>query len=437
MKKMLCISLLLSLTLSACEISNRVDITLHLNGGTINNKDTLVLSLRDFKRLNEYPKLHGKIFSSYYYDQYFSQRFEGNYEITKSIDLYAKYYDDIFEYQLEDNTYSITKVVDDIYSSITVPDYIENTYVKKIKKEAIKNITVNKLFLRNIEEIEKDAFINSSINYLEIGNQIKKIEYGAFRKVKNLRAVKIDENSHYSAVNNVILEKLPGDERVIIGNYGYDKSMFNEDQLSTVDIVSIAPYSFSNLYVYNDKLNIKGYTFYIPSTVSEISESAFEDCNVYCYNDDEQIKIQLGFFFFDNIEIIHKNAFANSAVTLVKYEIQKVVRDNVVKFVPSETGIETFGEGAFQNTELKKIILPKTLKKIEKNCFYSCDVLTEIYYEGSPEEYKKIIIEEEGNEALLNANVYYYSETKEIGRWYYECDPNSKIPYLGTPTFYK
>ena len=272
---------------------------------------------------------------------------------------------------------------------------------------------------------------------MEIGNQIKKIEYGAFRKVKNLRAVKIDENSHYSAVNNVILEKLPGDERVIIGNYGYDKSMFNEDQLSTVDIVSIAPYSFSNLYVYNDKLDIKGYTFYIPSTVSEISESAFEDCNVYCYNDDEQIKIQLGFFFFDNIEIIHKNAFANSAVTLVKYEIQKVVRDNVVKFVPSETGIETFGEGAFQNTELKKIILPKTLKKIEKNCFYSCDVLTEIYYEGSPEEYKKIIIEEEGNEALLNANVHYYSETKEIGRWYYECDASSKIPYLGTPTFYK
>lgn len=436
MKKILCVSLLLSLSLSSCKTSERIDITLHLNGGTINNKETLVLSPKELQRLDEYPKLYGKIFSSYYYDPYFSNRFDGDFNITKSIDLYAKYCDDIFEYKLENNTYSIIGINGDIFSSVEIPDYIENVYVSKVTKESLKNLTINNLFMKSIEVIEKDAFINSSINYLEIGDKIKKIEYGAFRKLKNLRAVKIDENSYYSATNNVILEKLKGDERIIIGNYGYDKSMFNEDQLSTIDIVGIAPYSFSNLYFYDAKLESKGYTFYIPSTVSEISESAFEDCNVYCYNEEEQIKIQLGFFFFDNVEKINKNAFANSAVTLVKYEIQKIEEAGEIKFIPSETGIELLGEGAFENTELKKIIIPRTVTKIEKNCFFSCDLLTEVYYEGTEEEFKNIVIEE-GNEVIHNAKKYYYSKDYEPGRWYYHCDPNSKIPYLGSTVIYE
>lgn len=56
------------------------------------------------------------------------------------------------------------------------------------------------------------------------------------------------------------------------------------------------------------------------------------------------------------------------------------------------------GEGAFKspkNSELKKVFFPKTLRTIGKDVFEGCEALEDIYYQGSEEEFAKIVCETE------------------------------------------
>ena len=53
MKKLINLVLLLSLALTSCQKEEQLTVTLHLNGGTINNSETLKLSLRQFKNTKE------------------------------------------------------------------------------------------------------------------------------------------------------------------------------------------------------------------------------------------------------------------------------------------------------------------------------------------------------------------------------------------------
>lgn len=56
------------------------------------------------------------------------------------------------------------------------------------------------------------------------------------------------------------------------------------------------------------------------------------------------------------------------------------------------------GDGAFcsqRNGELKKVFLPKTLKRIGKDVFEGCEALEDIYYQGSEDEFSRISSETE------------------------------------------
>ena len=61
-------------------------------------------------------------------------------------------------------------------------------------------------------------------------------------------------------------------------------------------------------------------------------------------------------------------------------------------------------------THLEKIFLPRNLRKIKTNAFLNCTSLTDIYYEGSEEDWNKLIEEREsGNSLLLDATVHFNS----------------------------
>ena len=451
MKKIINISLIAFLSLVSCknntdftsddkDRSDNYIVTLHLDQGKIDDRNLLVLTLKQFKELNEYPKYEGHIFTSYYVDKYFYTIFDENFKIEENLDLYAKYTEDIYEYQINNNEVTIVDVIDEKVKNdkIIVPDYLLEKKVTRIKEQSFSNLNLSTLDLNEIEYIEKDSFYNSTISYLKIGDTIENIEYGAFRNIKYLYSVEIEDNLKYSAVNNVILEKNEGNQRTIIGYYSYKwKSMFNEQDLTTIDVVEIAPYSFTNIYVKeklvpikDDEGNITGYnkspggfTLYIPSTIEKLNESSFEDCKVYRFDENEnEIEIELGAYFFKGTKEIGKNAFKNSSISLIKYETKK--ENDVV--VPYGEGVEIFKEGAFmENKNIKEFTLPKTLKKIEKDCFKNCDNLKTIFYEGTKEEYQNIVIEE-GNEALNNVEVLYFSKEKVENGWFYDENTVSK-----------
>ncbi len=107
-------------------------------------------------------------------------------------------------------------------------------------------------------------------------------------------------------------------------------------------------------------------------------------------------------------------------------------------------GVIYLGNAAFDASGLKTIVLPKSLQKIGDSCFWICDSLTSVIYNGSPEMWSTIEIEP-ANNPLVNAeltcllapynglnnfvvtNTYenQFSDISDID-WYYE---NVKMSY--------
>ena len=81
-----------------------------------------------------------------------------------------------------------------------------------------------------------------------------------------------------------------------------------------------------------------------------------------------------------------------------------------LKEVILEEGVETIGEGAFLNTELVSITIPKSVKSIGKSAFGQNWNTFTVHYNGTKAEWEalkeKIDNTDEGNIALLNATIH-------------------------------
>ena len=71
--------------------------------------------------------------------------------------------------------------------------------------------------------------------------------------------------------------------------------------------------------------------------------------------------------------------------------------------------VVSIGESAFNGCGLKKILIPAGIKKIGSYAFDNNWELTDIYYRGSEEQWKKIFIEEEGvgSSVLKDVTIHY------------------------------
>ena len=88
---------------------------------------------------------------------------------------------------------------------------------------------------------------------------------------------------------------------------------------------------------------------------------------------------------------ISKSAFAN----------QERITDIVLP-----TSLEAIPEGAFSGCSgLKRITLPKSITYIGEGTFAGCDSLEDVYYEGSPEEWKHVKIVHQKHEVEFGSLV--------------------------------
>ena len=82
--------------------------------------------------------------------------------------------------------------------------------------------------------------------------------------------------------------------------------------------------------------------------------------------------------------------------------------------------LKTIGKDVFKNSSIDSVLIPKNLKSIGSNAFANCDDLKVVYFCGTEEEWNAIQIES-GNDSLINAPRYYYSEVPiaDGNFWYY------------------
>ena len=89
-----------------------------------------------------------------------------------------------------------------------------------------------------------------------------------------------------------------------------------------------------------------------------------------------------------------------------KAEIPEKTDDGEVRMILS---------GAFEgNKELKGVVIPESVVKIEENVFNGCENLQDIYFNGSMESWKRLYVEGSGNESFINAKVHFMANGEMI-----------------------
>ena len=117
----------------------------------------------------------------------------------------------------------------------------------------------------------------------------------------------------------------------------------------------------------------------------------------------------------DSLKRIQLSAFMNAPVDEIEIP-ENVTRIDTYAFCYSENlkkviiraKIESIPDQVFLRCySLKEITIPKSVKEIGYNTFCDCDSLSDIYYEGTEEEWNKINVNEKGNDALKSATIHY------------------------------
>ena len=89
-------------------------------------------------------------------------------------------------------------------------------------------------------------------------------------------------------------------------------------------------------------------------------------------------------------------------------------------------GVTVIEENAFEGcAAMKTIVLPSTLTLVQDSGFLNCSALKSVFFAGTEEQFDAIEFTD-SNDDLLDANIYFYSETEptsEGAYWHYE---NSK-----------
>lgn len=81
---------------------------------------------------------------------------------------------------------------------------------------------------------------------------------------------------------------------------------------------------------------------------------------------------------------------------------------------PNGTTVEGIGASAFENNaDITTVFLPATIKTIESNAFKQCTSLTDVYYDGTEEEWAAVSVATRGNSTLLSATMHFKDSATE------------------------
>lgn len=135
--------------------------------------------------------------------------------------------------------------------------------------------------------------------------------------------------------------------------------------------------------------------------ITELENDAFENCR-------NLTELELP----NTLERIGMRAFMNTGLTSLSLPEKMTYIDAAFSYTSLESiewpdGVKIIYGGTFYHCEeLSSITLSKDVTEIRNGAFQECPKLTDIYYEGTEEEFSGIVIGEE-NEALSHVTFHY------------------------------
>lgn len=302
-----------------------------------------------------------------YSDQLLTNNLEYEFDVNENISLYAKSKVkaemEIFNFTSDTQNCVITSCKNPDLEEIIIPDYVteikkctvHNTALKKvtigknvktISEEAFYNCTeLEEVIFESdsvLEEIESEAFFNSSIKSLTIPKSLKIIGTSAFQYSK-IEQLYFEENSNLEEISNEAF---------------CDNNILNLELPSSLKKIGYS--AFYNALIVDELI--------IPSSVEEIGETAFSCSTIG----------ELRFEENSNFSIITDQAFAYAYIdkVIISKDVTEIKEyafyDAQIKELLFENGssLETIGEYAFAgNNCLKYLALPENLKLIKEYAF--------------------------------------------------------------------
>lgn len=279
-----------------------------------------------------------------------------------------------------------------------------------VPDELFMNATVGNVIVgEGVKKIGRQAFCFCSAEKISLPASVTEIGFAAFVGLQSTQISLASGNKKYYIQNNYVIDLQNHAIVVAFSDSGEIPTTFTwvnngDKDVKSYDVTSIAPNAFT--YVRLQRL-------VIPGNVKVVDNAAFIGSlveEVVLEEGVERIGTEAFFYSYDlqtvvvpnSIKYIGKNAFAK---TKFYTELAKNAQDIIYvgKFAYDYVGSRdveqlqikdgTIGitEQAFERLSgLKKIILPSTLKSIEKNAFYGCVSVTDIYFNGSDSDWEAL-----------------------------------------------
>ena len=162
----------------------------------------------------------------------------------------------------------------------------------------------------------------------------------------------------------------------------------------------------------------------LPKSITSVGTAAFEGCSELKVIVEGSLS-HVGERAFNGCLQLESIAFDDS---LTQIPFKTFAGCSALKDIKIAKGTKTIGEDAFDGcSAIQTLIISSKELSVENSAFADCDALVTVFFEGTEEEwnavYSKIDVGGSGNADLLDAKVYFYSETEAAGDfWYYNAD---------------
>ena len=308
---------------------------------------------------------------------------------------------------------SITNIGQDAFyhcdniTSITVPKNVESIGLCAFYSLGIEKISVD---VRNKYYASKDGvlFNKKQTELLAYPLGSKRTEYTVPNSVTS-----INERSFTSAVNLKTLT-IPDS----VANIGY-LAFYCCKKLETVNLPKNITRIENSTFTHCESL--KNIT--LPDSLTSIGKYVFDGCKSLT-----SISIPYGVTTIDYETFSGCSSLTNvtipNSVTEIKSEAFKFC--DSLKHVIIPDSITEIKDSAFYSCDdLSCLFLPKSVKLIDPKAFENCDKLTDIYYEGSEEEWNKITFYSNNNQTINFKNAtknYNFTFDPSTAKYAFSCD---------------